>query len=51
MTELERAVYGLLDFIADKYNVETVEGFTCPHHQKLARLVKWSRRDNQCFGR
>jgi len=39
--DLKEAVDGLLNFISNKYEVKDISEFTCPHHLKLAELVRW----------
>jgi hypothetical protein len=39
--ELSMVVTDLLCFISDKYDVRSIDEFTCPIHKRLAELTEW----------
>ena len=39
LTEIQDAAYELILFIRDKYDVDALEDFKCPHHRRLAKAV------------
>ena len=42
--EIESSANDLLDFIAEEYDVKTIDDFTCSFHKKLATVLMWERK-------
>lgn len=40
-TELLTVIYDLIDFVVKKYEIKSLDDFTCPRTRKLAELAKY----------
>ena len=42
-TDIRRCAKELLDFISNKYKIETIDGFECQYMKNLAKAIDWTK--------